>query len=201
MPPWDELAWMLRTTTATSVSANEWLPTSVRLADRPFRRLLSVYKSLGTELTEPYLDFLADALETGRCPLSLASDQWMTWDMLREMQSNGMDFGGHTVNHPILANATADQQDWEIGECRRRLVAELGTDIDAFSYPNGQPGDFDEFTRAALRRHRFRWAFTFRGGYCRPGHEDYLALPRSAVESEIDLPLFRAAATLPQFLS
>lgn len=201
VPAWDEIAWMLRTTSAKTIAANEWLPTSVSLADQPFRRLLAVYKSLGTELTEAYLDFLADALRTGRCPASLANDQWMTWGMLREMQAGGMTFGGHTVNHPILANATADQQDWEVGECRRRLIDELGGPIDAFSYPNGKPGDFNEFTRAALRSHGYRWAFSHNGGFCRPGHRDRFAIPRTPVEIDIDLPLFRATATLPQLFS
>ena len=201
MPVWDELAWMLRTTSVKSLAANEWLPTSVCLADQPFRRLLAVYKSLGTELTEMYLDFLADALGTGRCPESLASDQWMTWDMLRKMQAGGMTFGGHTVNHLILSNATADQQDWEVGECQRRLIDELGRPIDAFSYPNGKRGDFNEFTRAALRSHAYRWAFSYSGGHCPPGHQDHFDLPRTAVETDIDLSLFRAKATLPQLFS
>lgn len=201
VPVWDELTWMLRMTSETTVPANEWLPTAVYLAERPFRRLLAVYKSLGIELTEPYLDFLADALGTGRCPDSLASDQWMTWDMLHEMQAGGMTFGGHTVNHPILANATADQQDWEVGECQRRLVDELGGPINAFSYPNGKRGDFNEFTRAALRSHGYRWAFSYSGGHCRPGHEDRFDLPRTAVETDVNLSKFRAMATLPQLFS
>ena len=32
--------------------------------------------------------------------------------MLREMQAGCMAFGGHMVDHPILTNATSDQQDW-----------------------------------------------------------------------------------------
>lgn len=199
IPAWDEIAWMLRTTSLKTLTANEWLPTSVNLATEGFRRLLAVYKSLGTELTEVYLGFLADALSTGRCPTSLASDQWMTWDMLREMRAGGMTFGGHTVTHPILANATADQQDWEIGECRQRLITEVGQSIDAFSYPNGKQGDFNEFTRAALRHHGYRWAFNFSGGYCHAGQTDHFALPRTAVETDMDLAMFRATATLPQY--
>lgn len=198
VPLWDEIAWMLHTTQLETLPANEWLPTSVSLAAEGSRRLLAVYKSLATVLTEPYLDFLADALGTGRCPDALASDQWMTWDMLREMQAGGMTFGGHTVHHPILANATADQQDWEVGECQRRLCDELGQPIDAFSYPNGKPADFNEFSRAALRRHGYRWAFSFCGGYCQSGHSDRFDLPRIGVEADIDLALFCATATLPQ---
>lgn len=205
VPWWDELAWMTRTTSIASLPANEWLPTSVALdpsdRERAFGRFLAIYKSLGNELTGLYLDFLADALGTGRCPASLATDLWMTWDMLREMHAGGMTFGGHSVTHPILANQTADQQDWEVGECQRRLVAELGVPIDVFSYPNGKPESFNEFTRAALRAHGFRWAFAHAGGFCQPESVDRLALRRSPVETDIDLSQFRATATLPQIFS
>ena len=205
VPVWDELAWMSRTTTLPLLAANEWLPSPVSFADQDraqgFRQLLTVYRTAGSELIGEYLDDLADALGTGRCPASMAADQWMTWDMLREMQSEGMTFGGHTVNHPILANTTADQQDWEVGECQRRLIDELGQPIDAFSYPNGKRGDFNEFTRAALRSHGYRWGFGFFGGYCPAGHADRFALCRTAIESDIDLSQFRAISTLPQVFS
>ena len=205
VPWWDELAWMMRTTSVELLPANEWLPTVIVLGQqdrvKAFGRFLAVYKSLDVRLTDPYLNFLADALGTGRCPASLANDLWMTWDMLREMKASGMTFGGHTVTHPILANQTADQQDWEVGECQRRLVEELGGTIDAFSYPNGKPESFDEFTRAALRAYGFRWSFAHDGGYCQPERCDRLALRRSPVETDVGLSQFRATATLPQVFS
>ena len=64
-----------------------------------------------------------------------------------------------------------------MGECQRRLVSELGAPIEAFSYPNGKPSDFNEFTRSALKHYGYRWAFGYSGGYCRPGQQDLLALP------------------------
>jgi peptidoglycan/xylan/chitin deacetylase (PgdA/CDA1 family) len=202
---WDELAWMTRATNLRSLPANEWIPSEIRLEhrarERAFQSLLTVYKSLPSALTLEYLQFLADALDTGRCPTSLVTDLWMTWDMLREMQTNGMTIGGHTVTHPILANMSADQQDWEIGECQRRIQQELRVPVRAFSYPIGKTTSFNEFTRAALQRHGFRWAFSFHGGYCQPGKIDRFALPRTAVETEIDSRMFRAIATLPQLFS
>lgn len=205
VPVWDELAWMSRTTKVPLLPANDWLTSMVEFSsndrERAFRQLLTVYRTAGSELISDYLDFLAETLRTGRCPDSMADREWMTWDMLREMQSAGMTFGGHTVSHPILANSTADQQDWEVGECQRRLMQELAVPIKSFSYPNGQRNDFNEFTRAALRRHGYRWAFSFFGGYCPLGHADRFNLSRSPVETDIDLPMFRAIITLPQLIS
>lgn len=204
-PWWDEIAWMVRTCTKQPLAANRWLSTPITF-DEPDRehaigRLLSIYKGLGPEATDEYLDCLADELNTGRCPASMANDTWMTWDMIREMRDQGLTFGGHTVNHPILANLSSEQQDWEIGECQRRLVAELKQPITTFSYPNGKRSSFNDFTRTALKQFGFRKAFTFLGGYAQPGFGDDFALPRTAVESDINLPLFRATVTVPQFFA
>ena len=204
-PWWDEIAWMVRSSSKQSLAPNRWLSTPV-IFDEPDRdqaigRVLSIYKGLGPEESDEYLDFVAEVLDTGRCPTSAANDRWMTWDMLREMRDQGMTFGGHTVNHPILANLPSEQQNWEIGECQRRLVAELRQPITAFSYPNGKRSSFNDFTRAAMMQFGFRQAFTFLGGYALPGFGDDFALPRTAVESDINLPLFRATVTVPQFFA
>jgi len=202
VPWWDEIAWMVRTSTRPSIAPNKWTKEAI-LFDEPQRelainRLLSIYKGMPGNVTEDYLEFLADKLGTGRCPIQIAQELWMTWDMIREMKQNGMTFGGHTVTHPILANLPVEQQDEEIGECRRRLVEELGEPIDAFSYPVGGPKSFNNATRCSLIRNGFRWGFTYLGGYCHYDQEDRLAVPRTAIETDIDLSMFRALTTLPQ---
>ncbi len=204
-PWWDELAWMIRTTEKKSLQSSRWLTSPIEFdepnRERAFGKLLAIYKGLGPESTDDYLDDLANTLNTGRCPSSAAADMWMTWDMIRELRDHGMSIGGHTVNHPILANLPSDQQDWEIGECRRRLSAELRQTITSFSYPNGTRSSFNEFTRTALKQFGYRHAFTFLGGYARPGFDDAFALPRTAVETDITLSHFRAKVTLPQIFA
>ena len=202
VPWWDEIAWIVRSSPLLGLEPNRWTTTAVAF-DEPNRegaisRLLAVFKGLSGDVTEDYLCFLGDTLQAGRCPKDIAHGLWMTWDMIREMKQWGMTFGGHTVHHPILANLSADQQDAEIGPCRKRLVEELGEPIDAFSYPVGGPTSFNDDTRASLQRHGFKWAFTYLGGYCHCDHKDRFALPRTAIETDIDLPVFRAIATLPQ---
>ena len=202
VPWWDEIAWIVRSSPQHILEANRWTSTPVPFnepdREEAINRLLAVYKGLSGNVTEEYLCFLAESLQSGRCPREIAQGLWMTWDMIREMKRNGMTFGGHTVNHPILANLSAAQQDAEIGPCRQRLIEELGEPIEAFSYPVGGPRSFNDDTRAALARHQFKWAFTYLGGYCHHSHQDRLALPRTAIETDIDLPIFRAIATLPQ---
>jgi len=205
VPWWDEIAWMVRHSPLCGLPENRWTGMPV-LFDEPDRervihRLLSLYKRLSGGTAGDYLSELSELLRSGRCPTHVGHELWMTWPMLRDLQQCGMTIGGHTVNHPVLANITPEQQDFEIGECRRRLVDELGESVDAFSYPVGGRDAFNDHTRAALERHGFRWSFTYHGGHQSIADCDALALPRAAIETDIDLPMFRAMLSLPQWFT
>ncbi len=204
VPWWDEIAWMVRASPLRKIPANDWIQTPIVFdepdRERTIRLLLDAYKRLDGEGTTPYLIFLADILKSGRIDQRVAQELWMTWPMLREMRQAGMSFGGHTVSHPILANISPEEQDFEIGECKRRLVAELGEPIDAFSYPVGGQASFNLHTRAALEKHGFRWAFTYLGGVVDHAADSY-SMPRAAIELDVDQPMFRAVLTLPQWFA
>jgi peptidoglycan/xylan/chitin deacetylase (PgdA/CDA1 family) len=205
VPWWDEIAWMVRNSRVDHLPASEWseTPISTSLAhwESAIARLLKIYKGLKSSQTERFLNYLAEELQSGRCPVDVGRDLWMTWDMAREMQAAGMTLGGHSVTHPVLSSLSPDEQDYEVGESRRRLVAELGSSIEAFSYPVGGGKSFNEITKQAVRRHGFRWGFTYLGGYLQPGDFDPFALRRTAIETDIDLPLFRSMIALPQLFA
>ena len=61
----------------------------------------------------------------------------LTWDDVRLMKQNGMDFGGHTVNHPFLSRTAGEMVAWEVSECKRRIEEELRLPVRHFAYPNG----------------------------------------------------------------
>lgn len=65
----------------------------------------------------------------------------MAWDDVYEMASNGINFGAHTVSHPILTNMSLDQAKWEILHSRNDLEKRISQDITAFSYPCGYFSD------------------------------------------------------------
>ncbi|MDP1797304.1 MAG: polysaccharide deacetylase family protein, partial [Planctomycetaceae bacterium] len=122
IPWWDEIAWMVRMCRLPHIPANPWtggpIPFDEPDRERAIRRVLAAYKILEGASTAVFMSFLAEALETGRAPDYIGHELWMTWSMIREMSQSRMSFGGHTVNHPILANITPEAQDYEVGECR-----------------------------------------------------------------------------------
>jgi peptidoglycan/xylan/chitin deacetylase (PgdA/CDA1 family) len=121
----------------------------------------------------------------------------MDWSHVREMHANGMEFGGHTVTHPVLANQSRAEQEHEVRECRLRIEAELGRPIRAFSYPVGQRDSFNATTQACLREAGYEWAFSYYGGFNRPGEANRFDLRRVAIESDTSPAMFRGLACLP----
>jgi peptidoglycan/xylan/chitin deacetylase (PgdA/CDA1 family) len=158
---------------------------------------LRQFKSLRTGETEPFLERLGEVTGSGRCPAEVAEGIWMTWEMVREMDRTGMDIGGHTVTHPVLANAPAEVQRYEILESKRRIEAELGHSITAFSYPVGQRDSFTPRTQEFLREAGYQWAFSFFGGFAPKPQFDCYNLPRVAVSPHVSPALFRSTARHP----
>ena len=198
---WDEIAWMVRKSPRQAIKANSWTTQAVEY-DEPdrclaIRRLLDTYKELPGTQTSAYLDFLAEATGSGRCPPAMAEGLWMTWDMVREMRAAGMHFGAHTVNHPILSSLTGEKQDWEILESRLRIEFELGEPVSTFSYPDGSRTAFDSETRLCLARQGFDWAFSHHGGYCSPDSFDRFNIPRIPIESDVSHAVFRSCTAFP----
>lgn len=147
---------MVRTCRQPQIAMRGWLDQPVAL-DEPQREgavriLLRAYKTTPTQDTERFLEDLARHSGAGRYPRQQAASHWMTWDMLRQMQASGMTIAKHTVSHPVLTQASPEQQEQEILGCGQRLQAELGQPMLYFSYPVGGHQAFDQATPQAGRR-------------------------------------------------
>lgn len=203
---WDEITWMVRSSKRDTIALPEnWLDEPLVLDQSARRevinRLLQIYYRMEGSRTEQFLNGIAEATGSGRAPREAAAGQWMSWDMIREMSDGGMDFGAHTVTHPILANLTAEEQGMEICESRLRLERQLDRPITALSSPVGKRESFNEDTRAALSSNGFDWAFSYYGGHSSGADVDRYDLPRVAVESDVSMDEFRSCCALPHIFA
>lgn len=64
----------------------------------------------------------------------------MTPDQVQALSSAGMEIGGHTVNHPILASIENDNARDEIAQGKEVLTSITKAPVRLFAYPNGKPG-------------------------------------------------------------
>ncbi|MCB1915992.1 MAG: polysaccharide deacetylase family protein [Rhodocyclaceae bacterium] len=94
----------------------------------------------------------ASAVETlaASFGVRLPDDLMMTSDQLRALHAAGMEIGGHTDTHPILARLDPEHAREEILAGRKRLETLLEAPVRVFAYPNGRPGKDYGAEHAAL---------------------------------------------------
>src|SRR5690606_22244971 len=130
-------------------------------------------------------------------PARAGSERFMDWSMVRDLHAAGMEIGGHTITHPVLASLPDTEQWHEIAGCAERLEDELGEPMRIFSYPVGRPESYDDSSRACLRRLGVQAAFTCHGGVSSPHAFDPLAIPRVPIIGTQSPARVRAAIAMP----
>jgi peptidoglycan/xylan/chitin deacetylase (PgdA/CDA1 family) len=88
----------------------------------------------------------------------------MDWDQVREMKENGIEFGAHTMHHPILTRIPLQQAREEVMGSKARIEAELGETVLGFAYPNGQSSDLNKSIEGIVAESGIRAAFTLLSG-------------------------------------
>jgi peptidoglycan/xylan/chitin deacetylase (PgdA/CDA1 family) len=198
---WDEIAWMIHTSPRSELRPNGWLDRRLDLRPEERKRatsyLIDHYKQLPRGSTGAFLDALAEATESGRHHGN-AHEFWMTWDNVRDLRAAGMHIGGHTVNHPLLTQLSADEQEEELAGCKTRIQAELGEPMRYFAYPYGGRDSFDENTRRSLAEHGVELAFSMSSGYQRFEGWDPYDVRRRCLGPIVTPQRFALMLTLPQ---
>jgi len=92
---------------------------------------------------------------------------------VRELQAlarvPGIELGGHSASHPILAMADRDEQLAEIVRNKTSLETWTNRRVRAFAYPNGEPGaDYTDESVELIRQSGFDFGFTTRHAFATP---------------------------------
>lgn len=205
VPWWDDIAWMVRSSSRSELPMGEWMsqPLSLKKPDREpaIRTLLARYKTLPATNTDAFMAFLAEVTASGRCDAALGEKLWMTWGMACEMAAAGMEIGGHTMTHPVLARLPIDQQRSEILGCQDRFKRELGAPASQFAYPVGGRDAFTGDTQRIVADAGFDTAFSFYGGYSDAGRFDPYDIPRVYMAHDTRSRTFEAMLAIPQILA
>lgn len=114
----------------------------------------------------------------GSFATDLPSDLMMTSAQVKKLADAGMDIGGHTVSHPILANLSRDESRCEIEQGKKALEGLIGKNLSFFAYPNGKPGqDYTDFHCGVLSDIGFKAGVSTRWGVS-TAESDIWQLPR-----------------------
>ena len=80
----------------------------------------------------------------------------LSWDDIRMMQNNGIDFESHTCTHPILVSLEQDELCSEIIDSKHKLENEIGREVTSFCYPNGTKIDYDDNVKEQVKKSGYK---------------------------------------------
>ncbi len=111
-------------------------------------------------------------------PVIPANNLMMTSDQIRVLHRAGMEIGGHTASHPILARMEKNAARAEIAHGKEMLEGIIRAPVRLFAYPNGKPGqDYLPAHIGMLKDLGFVAAVSTAHGAARRGNDIY-QLPR-----------------------
>jgi peptidoglycan/xylan/chitin deacetylase (PgdA/CDA1 family) len=119
----------------------------------------------------------------------LAQADFLTWDQVAEMSSNGISFGSHTMSHESLTRLAASEVRYQLERSKAELEVRLGKAVTGFAYPYGTVRDFNLATRQAVKAAGYSWAVTGLSGL-NDGRSDLFALRRTKIERYDTMPVF-----------
>ena len=123
--------------------------------------------------------------------------QAVNWGEVKEMIQGDMEFGAHTLSHPILSRLPQDKLAEELTLSRRKIQQETGQPVDCFCYPVGLEGTFNDNVVEAIRHAGFTYATTALPGINDLNRVNPLHLKRLWVHPSDDLALFKQRLLFP----
>jgi peptidoglycan/xylan/chitin deacetylase (PgdA/CDA1 family) len=137
-----------------------WWVRSEAEREQASSEILKLLKRLPVGLREDRIAELVKQVEREEEPTSLERYEFLNWDDVRAMAAAGIEFGSHTVHHPVLSTLDGRQRLEEVVRSKETIERELRQPCRVFSYPNGGVGDFGDTDRRVLRQVGYTGAAT-----------------------------------------
>ncbi len=86
---------------------------------------------------------------------------YLTWEQIKEMKADGMDFQSHTVTHKSMTELTEQQLRDELVNSKKTLDEQLGQDTQFLAYPTGT---YNLYIAKLVKDAGYKAAFTIKYG-------------------------------------
>lgn len=140
--------------------------------NRSAERIIKSIKHLSPSTRADHAAFIA-AKST-----NLPDNLMMTSEQVLQLNQSGMEIGGHTVSHPILAKLDEEAAWREISDNKAFLEGLLSGPVSYFAYPNGKPDqDYHQQQTSLVSKAGYQAAVSTRWGVCDQSSDKW-QLPR-----------------------
>jgi peptidoglycan/xylan/chitin deacetylase (PgdA/CDA1 family) len=197
---WDLIAYFVNNSVCDSILvpgiSDEPLPLSSDACRKTaIARILSWVKTVPEETKEVFLAQLPSITE---CPPPEQVERMhLNWNEVRKMSKEGIEFGSHSLTHPVLPNVCAGQLALEVAKSKSIIEQQIDRPIVVFSYPVGR---HDARVRQAVADAGFHYAVAYHEGVVADDLPQPLAMPRIHIERDLSMSEFRSKLMFPSVM-
>ncbi len=202
---YEKLTHDVMTTRATQLRLLDEAPLTIG-DDAPARRnvLAMLLRRLKRVPNQQRLDCLADLDRQLSPPEDCNGDSRsgpMTWEQVAEMARAGIEFGSHSVTHPVLSMLDPADLDFELQASKASIETVTGIPCQTIAYPVGGAEAFNPRVQRAVQAAGYRLGLTYLSGVDVPADWDPFALHRLHVERYTGTHRFRAMLAAPELFA
>jgi peptidoglycan/xylan/chitin deacetylase (PgdA/CDA1 family) len=125
----------------------------------------------------------------------------LTWAQITTMSEAGVDFGSHSVTHPVLSMVDDESLAFELRDSKLRIEQMVGKPAISFAYPDGSEDAFNAKVLAAVRDAGYRCALSYVSGVESPRTWNPFAMRRLNIDRFVDDDMFSATLAVPEIFS
>lgn len=200
---WDRVAYLIKHTSKKKISIDiDGQIYSFDISDKKKKKKAIVeinrlLKMIDNSLKNRILENLENNLNVV-IDNSISRDICLSWEDIREMSKNGIDFEAHSCTHPILTNLPYKEMRKEILSSKKAIEAKLSRPVKFFAYPNG---NFDNLCKESVKEAGFIGACSYEYGTNNFNHEKIYELKRISMHIDITPLIFMVNVVFPELMS
>jgi len=162
--------------------------------------LLRALKNLSDARRREFLQHFYNQYGSYRDPSVRRESLPMTWPQIIEMSAGGMEFGSHSISHPILSSLDDATLRQEMAGSKYELESRLQKRVDMVSYPEGSHAAFDARVMRAAFTAGYRLGCSYIPGLNQLNRLDHFQLRRQQIENHKGRVYFRGQLIAPHLI-
>lgn len=160
-------------------------------------KLLEYLKTIDNKRRKAILDeleIISNMKMSDGCPFSRP----LSWQQVKEMSENNIEFGSHSVNHPILSKLSDDDLMRELSESKKHIEDMLGVNCLSIAYPVGGESAYSMKVMKFVHQIGYKMAASYKHGVSSEIEDERFQLKRLHVERYTSREYFASMLALPK---
>lgn len=122
----------------------------------------------------------------------------LSWSQVVEMSNNNIEFGSHTVSHPILSKLDDNELEFELKNSKEEIQNYIHKQVDIIAYPVGGSMEFNDKVTNSCKKLDYLLGISYISGVESLPIKKMFSLKRLHVERYTNMNRFKALLALPE---